>query len=254
MLIDWFTVIAQIINFLILVALLKYFLYGRIIKAMDQREEKIAARLAQAEEREEEADKELHLYQGKVEELEGQRADLLSQAREDADSERKKLLDQAREEVEDTKSRWYAAIDREKVSFLQDLRERASQQIFAIARRALGDLANADLEQQMVEAFARRLAELTPERRQELGEALETGGEVVVTSAFPLPEAAQGEITRNLHQYVTHDVAIRYHLAPEVISGIEVKVPGHKIAWSLDNYLTDLEGEIRGALEERAAL
>ena len=251
MLIDWFTVIAQIINFLILVALLKYFLYGRIIRAMDRREEKIASRLAQAEEREQEADRELQLYQEKVEELEQQRADLLSQAREDADSERKQLLGQAREEVEETKSRWYAAIEREKVSFLQDLRQRAGRQIFTIARRALGDLANADLEQQMVEAFCRRLAELTPERRQELGDALETSEEVLVTSAFPLPEESQGEIARNLHQYVKHDVVIRYNLAPEVIAGLEVKVPGHKIAWSLDNYLEDLEGEIKGVLEEK---
>jgi F-type H+-transporting ATPase subunit b len=48
MLIDWFTVVAQIINFLILVALLKHFLYGRIIKAMDQREERINSRLEEA--------------------------------------------------------------------------------------------------------------------------------------------------------------------------------------------------------------
>ena len=32
--IDWFTVIAQIVNFLILVALLRYFLYGRIMDTL----------------------------------------------------------------------------------------------------------------------------------------------------------------------------------------------------------------------------
>lgn len=251
MLIDWFTVIAQIINFLILVGLLKYFLYGPIIRAMDQREEKIASRLDQAEEREQEADKELRVYQTKIEELEEQRTELLDQAREEADSERKKLLSQAREEVEATKSRWYSAIEREKVAFLQDLRQRAGRQIFAIARRALGDLANADLEQQMVEAFCRRLVDLDPERREELVEALKTGEEVVVTSAFALPEAARGDIAGQLHRYVKDDLVIRYQLAPEVISGLEVKVTGHKIAWSLDDYLEALEGEIKGAMEER---
>jgi F-type H+-transporting ATPase subunit b len=38
--IDWFTLVAQIANFLILVALLKHFLYNRIIKAMDEREKR----------------------------------------------------------------------------------------------------------------------------------------------------------------------------------------------------------------------
>ena len=65
MLIDWFTVIAQIINFLVLVALLKRFLYGRIIKAMDQREEKIAFRLADAERKRNEAEQEAQAYRKK---------------------------------------------------------------------------------------------------------------------------------------------------------------------------------------------
>ncbi len=49
MLINWFTVLAQIVNFLILVYLLKRFLYGPIIRAMQEREKKIARRLQDAE-------------------------------------------------------------------------------------------------------------------------------------------------------------------------------------------------------------
>ena len=51
MLIDWFTVVAQIVNFLVLVALLKHFLYGRLVEAIDAREKRIAARLAEADEK-----------------------------------------------------------------------------------------------------------------------------------------------------------------------------------------------------------
>ncbi len=47
--IDWLTVIAQIVNFLILVWLLKRFLYQPVINAMDQREQRIAERLQKAE-------------------------------------------------------------------------------------------------------------------------------------------------------------------------------------------------------------
>ena len=47
MLIDWFTVVAQIVNFLVLVALMKHFLYGRLLRAIDEREAGIAARLAE---------------------------------------------------------------------------------------------------------------------------------------------------------------------------------------------------------------
>ena len=53
--IDWFTVVAQIVNFLILVWLLKKFLYGPIIRAMDDRERRIASRLEEANARERQA-------------------------------------------------------------------------------------------------------------------------------------------------------------------------------------------------------
>ena len=49
MLIDWFTVIAQAVNFLILVALLKHFLWGRLVRVIDEREQRVATQVAEAE-------------------------------------------------------------------------------------------------------------------------------------------------------------------------------------------------------------
>ena len=49
MLIDWFTVGAQVLNFLILIWLLKRFLYKPILHAIDEREERIATELANAD-------------------------------------------------------------------------------------------------------------------------------------------------------------------------------------------------------------
>jgi len=252
-LIDWFTVIAQIVNFLILVGLLKYFLYGRILRAMDQREEKIATRLSEAEQREQEAKEERQQYQARQEELEQQEADILAQAREKAESERKKLLDEAREEVEQVKSRWYEAIEREKTTFLQDLRQRAGRQVYHITRQALEDLATADLEQQIIEAFCRRLQDLPQDKRRELTDILQQGTEVTVTSAFDLPDAAREKIEGILKSYLQNGVELRYQTSPEVISGIELKAPGNKIAWSLDHYLEALEAETREILEEKIA-
>ena len=58
MLIDWFTVVAQILNFLVLVWLLKRFLYKPVLDAIDAREKGIATKLADAEAKEAEALKE----------------------------------------------------------------------------------------------------------------------------------------------------------------------------------------------------
>lgn len=251
MLIDWFTVGAQIVNFLILVGLLKYFLYGRITRAMREREEKIAARLAEAQEREEEAEQEIKRYQQKNVELSQQWDQMVAQARKEAEKEHKRLLHEAREEVEITKARWYEAIEREKEAFLADLRQRAGRHIYNIARQALADLVNVELEERIVQAFGQRLERLDEDMRQALRASLDTDQGVVITSAFPLPEDAKTRISEILQRYTGGVVKLEYRTSPEVISGIELKFPGHKMGWSLNNYLEALEEDLQGALEEK---
>ncbi len=92
MLIDWFTVIAQIVNFLVLVGLLKYFLFDRITKAMDEREQTIASALEKADETRKLAREEAERYRRMNDELEEGRRRILEEARNEADSLRKALL------------------------------------------------------------------------------------------------------------------------------------------------------------------
>ena len=84
--IDWFTVVAQIINFLVLALLLKHFLYGRVVSAMEQREADIAKRWQAAEQTQHDAEQELATAQHKNRELEEQREELLSKIRDDVES------------------------------------------------------------------------------------------------------------------------------------------------------------------------
>ena len=67
MLIDWFTVIAQLINFTILLVALKLLLYDRIVEAMEERrrtieeqEERAEQARREAEERAEELEEDRH--------------------------------------------------------------------------------------------------------------------------------------------------------------------------------------------------
>ena len=107
MLIDWFTVVAQIVNFLVLVALLKHFLYGRLIEAIDDRENRIARRLAEAGEKNKEAERRVEEMRAQAAEQERQRAEMLAQAQHEADDRRNEMIQtstrdraQARSQVE----------------------------------------------------------------------------------------------------------------------------------------------------------
>ncbi len=99
MLIDWFTVIAQIINFLVLVYLLKRFLYGPIITAMDKRQEKIELRLEGARKKKEEARQEAELLHKKNREFDAGHEEMLSQIKKEAEARRAELIKDARSRV-----------------------------------------------------------------------------------------------------------------------------------------------------------
>ena len=86
MLINWFTVAAQIVNFLILVALLKHFLYGPIVAAMTAREGKIAAQLTEAREKRQQAEQEEASLRQKIREIGEQRQAMLTEAGHQAEA------------------------------------------------------------------------------------------------------------------------------------------------------------------------
>lgn len=252
MLIDWFTVIAQVVNFLILVWLLKHFLYRPILDAIDAREKRIAKELSDADAKKAEARKECDEFQHKNEEFEQQRTALLNKATEEAKIERQRLLDEARQAADDLSAKRQEALRIDARNLNQAISRRAQQEVFAITRKALTDLAATSLEERLVDVFIRRLKEMGEQEKTSLGEALKTASEpALLRSAFDLPEAQRAEIQQTLNETFSAEINIRFETAPELISGIELAANGRKIAWSIADYLASLEQGVADLLKEK---
>ena len=252
MLIDWFTVGAQVLNFLILVWLLKRFLYKPILHAIDAREERIAAELADADAKRADARKERDAFRHKNEEFDRQRSALLSQATEEVAAERHRLLEEARKEADDLSEKRAASLQREQKTLHEELARRTSHEVFAIARKTLGDLAGAGLEPSMIAVFTQRVRELDDETKSALGRAL-SSAPAVVRSAFDLPAEQQATIQRAINETFSADVSLQFKTAADLVSGIELSAAGQKVAWSIADYLTTLEegvGELLKAKDE----
>jgi len=248
---DWFTVVAQIVNFLVLVLLLKVFLYGRILNAMDRREERIASQLEDARQKRKEAQGEADSYRQKSRDLEERREEAMARVQQEAEERKNELIQRAREEVERLRERWEESIRQEKDGFLQELKQGAAERIYAIARQMLQDLAHTDLEERIIEVFLEQIRGLEEGQRKEIKKKFHGTGETpVIHSAFEISEKSQGKITEALRQNFGKEMSWRFEKNPEMVLGIELKVNGHKIAWSLDHYLTSLERKIAAAMEE----
>jgi F-type H+-transporting ATPase subunit b len=252
MLIDWFTVGAQALNFLILVGLLKHFLYKRILNAIDTREKLIAAELADAAAKKAEALKDRDDFQHKNEDFDRQRAALMTKATDEAKAERQRLLDDARKAADALAAKRREALQNEARNLNQAVARRAQDEVFAIARKALSDLATTSLEERMGEVFTRHLGEMDGKAKGTLGSALKAApGQAVLSSAFELPPDERAKIQNALNETFSADVHLRFETAPDLIGGIELSANGQKVGWNIAAYLESLKDGVDELLKEQ---
>lgn len=250
MLIDWFTVIAQAANFLILVWLLKRFLYQPILNAIDAREKRIAAELADANAKKAEAQTEREEYQRKNDEFDRQLASLKNKAVDEAAAERTRLFEEARKDAEGLRAKRMEMLDSEFQTLNAEIARRARVEVFAIARKALADLAGVNLEEHMAEIFVQRLRKMDAAEKGLLTASFTPSAPVLVRSAFELPPGRCTLIEEALKEILSASSAqVRFEIAPELINGIELVVQGRKVAWCIADYLAALDKSVSELLK-----
>ncbi len=258
MIIDGYTIIFQMINFLILVFLLRHFLYGPIIETMDERETKIVERENEAAARMLKAGEKVRAYHRKTRTLQRQEEAFLERARASVEAQRGELLEEARSEVDGRRRSWQEALERERESFIDELRRRIGQQACSIARRCLHDLADACLEGLTWDLFLKRIEELPEEERSKLLEALVSdSNRITLRTAFEAPgekvRALEMSLRRMLPGPADADLKISHETDPSLVCGLELEAGGYRVAWSVDGYLDGVQEKILKELDQAPA-
>jgi len=250
--IDWFTFVAQVINLLLLIWLLKRFLYRPILAAIAAREKRITDELAQAQLRQTEADQQRDEYRHKVDEIERRSAALLAEATQKAQGEYQRLLEEARKSADALGHKRLESLHESIDRLNQSLAQKVQQEVFAIARKTLAELASVSLEAQMTTALLQRLQALDAKQKSRLQAAFSSHpSALVVRSAFQLPAAQREAIESALNGIVGGAIRLRFETEPDLVSGIELTASGYKLAWSVSDYLDSLEKGVGELLQKQ---
>jgi F-type H+-transporting ATPase subunit b len=242
MIIDWFTVIAQTINFLILVALLKYFLYRPILNALDKREKAIAAAVTDAETSKLAAEQAQDVFNQKNAAFEQEKVALLNQAVNEAKAERQNLIAAARQEAEALRDQWQQGLINDYQNLGNDLTRRIQNEVFAITRKLLADLADESLEAKMVALFVQRLQNLAPEESAALKAAFKSSlHELQLRTRYPLTSEQQALLEQSVQSLLGSSQSLTFVQAPELVSGLELSSQDYRLAWHSADYLATLE-------------
>lgn len=240
--IDWFTIVAQAINFLVLLWLMKRFLYKPILKAIDEREKRIAEELSNAETNMHAAQKQKEEYDRKNEELDRQSAAYLKKAQDEGNAEKSRLLKDARETADALSRKRQESLVVEASTLRESVSRKIQSEVLAITGKVLAELAGVSLEERVVEVFIQRLRDLDTSEKMAMASALEKEpGKATVRTAFDLSPALRDTIETSIKEIFGSHIPITFESTPDLVSGIELAANGQKVAWNVADYLSSIE-------------
>jgi F-type H+-transporting ATPase subunit b len=242
---DLFTFFASLFNFLVLLALLRIFLFKRVTQAMDAREERIASTWDDAEKSQQEADELRSEYERRMEEADEERDEMLANARAEIDRQKRARMEEARQEVDRKRQEWLASLRSDQERLRRAVRRQVAEATVASTRAALRSLAGFELERQMVD---RLLAEIG-ERGDEIA-ALISGASVEVTTSHRLGGGERKRLEEGISAIAEPD-SIEFNESDDLVCGLRLRVADRELGWSVADYLANLETGIDELIETR---
>jgi F-type H+-transporting ATPase subunit b len=237
---DLTTFALEVLNFLVLVWLLKHFFYRPVLEVIEKRQAGTAKMIADAETVRHEAEGLKREYQTRLAEVDKDRAAAKAQLDEEIAVERVRRLAAVETEVNADRQRRQMLEAREKNEREAAL-ERAALTIAArFASRFLDRLAGPELETKLVELALSELDTMTPEKLDALRD---NEVSIKVVSAYPLDEVQRAAFTSALGRLAGRALTPEFSVDPVLKAGVCIMVG----SWVLMANLRDELGFFSGS-------
>jgi F-type H+-transporting ATPase subunit b len=233
--IDWITVVAQIANFLVLVWLLKRFLYRPILDGIDAREAEITDRMNAAVEARTQAEVSEAEFREKTRILNLSQSEIAETIRQSAEEQRDALLSEARQEMEVQEENWKAHLEDQAQKYTERLHHAGTDTLLSLTRKVLTDLADDTLEDRIAQHLVAKVKPMVDDLKHAAGEAKVAS----VASRAPLTSAVQNSLSHDLENLFPK-IKVVFTTDPTQSAGLVLRMGGAQIAWTVDAYLDSL--------------
>ncbi len=222
---NWSTFALEILNFLVLVWILKRFLYRPVLGVIARRRAGIEKSLADARAMRDEAQALRSRYEGRLAEWERERQEAQAALARELEQERTRAKAQLKSELERERDQARAAQARREAELRRTLEAQALEQASRFAARLLQAVAGPELEARLAALAVEELARLDTERRAALreqwGEAPEA---IVVRSAYPLDPRHRQGLERTLRTVTGLTVPVRHEQDKALLAGLRIEI------------------------------
>ena len=237
--------ISQVVNFLILFAVLYFLLWKRILRMLDQRKQRIAQGLADAEQARKERERAEAEYQQRIEQAKREREEILAGAVKEGELAREQVLAEARAEAEHIIAEARAELERDRQEMLADLRGQVASLAIAVSNKIIGEALDEQRQRRLIDEFFSgvRAGRVVVLDEEEIAWAKRSGAmKAQVTSALPLTEEEQRIVAESLAvQLGEPPPELEFSVDPGILGGLVLKVGDRLIDGSVAGRLASLQ-------------
>lgn len=249
--INWFEIIAQMINFFILLFLLQKLFYKPVIKAMNDRQQRLMDNQKKSEEKMKKAAELIETYNQNLAELEKEKDRQLEMAKQQAQEKKEALIAAYREEAEQKRSDYLKEVDEEQERFIHDLGAALGNNAVKIAEHILGSFSEEKLSEKVFDAFIKKVEAIDEDT---LKEDIESKDErIILISSEELSDEQKETLEKVLTKKLDTFKEISYEVEEELIQGYELKLETLTVHTNVRKYLEEAEKNIQQIIEKRTA-
>ncbi|MFA5939891.1 MAG: F0F1 ATP synthase subunit delta [Sinimarinibacterium sp.] len=233
--IDATTFALEIINFLVLLWVLRRFFFKPVREAIARRQSAVAATIAQAQTQADAARDLQAQYENRMKDWDRERESSRAQLAAELVAERDKQLAALRTALDAERAKQQAVQERRQLEQCRTLEARAAEQGLQLAARVLERLSGPELDARIAEVVIDDLAALDPEQKARLVDAAQSDATLDICSAHPLPDARYAQLRDALGTHLgTKTHAIR-RVDPDLLGGLRIALG----PWVLQASLAD---------------
>ncbi len=242
--IDWWTFALQGINFLVLVWLLKRFLYHPVREIVDRRKALAADALAQAKEQQSRADKALKRFEADRAALEKEREEMRIAMHHTLEAEREKIKAEAEDLAAKTIAKARQSIADERAEAAKELRQAAVGLAADMAGKILASGGPAALDALALAHIEAKLEDMDSDTRGQLEAHLKEGGTIGVVTAHALGQAAEKAWQKMLAAKLLLEKPADFTVDKALIGGAELRFPHITLGFTVSGQLEAMKQEL----------
>ena len=243
---DWTTFALEVINFLVLVWLLKHFFYRPVLGVIERRQANTAKTIADAATVQREAEDLKRDYQARLAHVDEARAAAQDKLDQEIAAERARRLAILDAELANERQRRETLDARERSELGQALERQAMVIATRYATRLLDQLGGPELEAKLADLALSELSTQTPDKLEALHTALqEPDLSIQVVSAYPLDATRRTAFTQALSKLAGRSITPEFSEDPTLKAGVCIMAG----AWVLMANLRDELGFFARGLE-----